>query len=231
MIIIVKKLLFLINTLFLASKRNREIGRNTDPIKVNLGCGLTVTEGWTNIDGSLNSLVSKLPPVLIRLIYRYTGANQSFTVDEYVDIVSNNEFIHHDLRQGLPLATESVSHVYSSHFIEHLDKDQAETLLGDAYDSLIGGGRIRISVPDLEYAIGLYPQNKKDMMEKYFFINDKSNSFSNHKYMYDFDSMSEILKRLGFKNITRGGFAKGDFPNVEHLDNRCQDSLFIEAIK
>ena len=231
MIELVKKILFFINTLFLSFKKNREIKDNASPIKVNLGCGLTVTEGWTNIDGSLNSLVSKFPRAVIRLIYRYTGANQSFDVNEYVDIVSNNRFIHHDLREGLPLASETVSHVYSSHFLEHLDKGQAETLLGDAYSALIGGGRIRISVPDLEYAIGLYPNNKADMMEKYFFINDKSNSFSNHKYMYDFDSMSEILKRLGFKDIVRGGFAKGSFPNVERLDNRCQDSLFIEAIK
>ncbi|PCJ22110.1 MAG: hypothetical protein COB04_01270 [Gammaproteobacteria bacterium] len=226
-----KNILFLINTILLSLKRNRKLRNIDGPIKVNLGCGLTVTKGWINIDGSLNSLVSRLPEAFIRLIYRYTGANQSFDVGEYVNIVSNNDFIHHDLRDGLPFGSNTLSHVYSSHFIEHLNRDEATNLLGDAYDALVSGGKIRISVPDLEYAISLYPDNKKDMMEKYFFINDKANTFSNHKYMYDFDSMSTMLSRIGFRDIVRGDFAEGDFPNVDLLDNRCKDSLFVEAIK
>ena len=227
----VKRLLFLINSAFLALKKNRTLRDINGPVKVNLGCGLTVTQGWVNIDGSLNSLVSKLPEVFIRFIYNYTGANQSFDRDEYVGIVSGNRFIHHDLRSGLPLPEKTVSHVYTSHFLEHLNKEEAHKLLNDSYKALVDGGKIRISIPDLEYAISLYPDKKTEMMEKYFFINDKANPFSNHKYMYDYESMAAILRNIGFKHVERGGFASGDFPNVELLDNRCKDSLFIEATK
>jgi hypothetical protein len=47
--------------------------------KINLGCGLAVTTGWVNIDGSLNALVSTLPRPLHRLAYRMTGDNRYYS--------------------------------------------------------------------------------------------------------------------------------------------------------
>jgi len=226
----VEKILFWLNSLILRIKRNRQV-KLKELAKINLGCGMTVQNGWCNVDGSLNSLVSKFPNFVIKVVYNLTGARKTFSVGEYVDILANHDFVHHDLRFGVPFPKESVSHIYTSHFLEHLLPDQAKLLLQDSYKVLQPGGVMRISIPDLEYAISLYPDDKEAMLEKYFFINDTANSFSNHKYMYDFDSLSELLSEIGFEKVERGEYAKGDFPDVELLDNRMKDSLIIQAYK
>ena len=225
-----RNILFIINNILLRFKRNRKI-KLKDITKINVGCGMTVQQGWSNIDGSLNALVSKLPKFIILIAYSLTGARKSFTKSEYFEILSNNIFVHHDLRYGLPFNESKVSHIYTSHFLEHLYPEQANLLLRDAYKVLQKEGVIRISVPDLEYAISLYPHNKVDMLKKYFFINDESNTFSNHKYMYDFNSLSSLLYEIGFQKVVKGEYCSGDFPDIDSLDNRGTDSLFVEATK
>lgn len=163
------KLLFWLNSFLLRFKRNRKV-RLKELSKVNLGCGMTVQSGWCNVDGSLNSLVSKFPKFVIKIVYNMTGARRTFSIDEYVEILSEHDFIHHDLRFGLPFYQESVSYIYTSHFLEHLLPNQVKLLLHDAYNSLAPGGIIRISIPDLEYAIGLYPHDKQAMLDKYFLL-------------------------------------------------------------
>jgi predicted SAM-dependent methyltransferase len=224
------RIFFLFNNLILRIKRGRTV-QLKGLSKINIGCGMTVQCGWCNVDGSLNSLVSKFPKFAIKIIYNLTGARKTFSVDEYVNILYNNDFVHHDLRYGLPFTKESASHIYTSHFLEHLLPEQAKLLLRSSYNSLQPGGVMRISVPDLEYAIGLYPEDKSSMLDKYFFINDITNSFSNHKYMYDFESMSKLLHEVGFNKVERGEYAKGDFPDVQLLDNRMKDSLIVQAVK
>ena len=225
-----RNIFFIVNNLLLRFKRRRKVKLNAST-KINLGCGMTVHKDWCNVDGSLNALISKLPKFLIMIAYSLTGARKSFTKKEYGEILSSNNFVHHDLRYGLPFNEGKATHIFTSHFLEHIYPEQAKLLLKDAYKVLQKGGLIRISVPDLEYAISLYPNNKNNMLNKYFFINDDSNTFSNHKYMYDFDILSDILYEIGFKKVTRSAFCSGDFPNINSLDNRDTDSLFVEAVK
>jgi len=201
-------------------------------LKVNIGCGLAVASGWINIDGSLNALVATLPPFVHRYFYRLTGARQYYSRDEYLLLLREHRFVHHDLRYGLPLADEIVDYLYSSHFIEHLFRKDAEYLLRESYRVLKPGGIIRISVPDLEYAITLYKDGEKEkMLSNYFFVEDDNSYYARHKYMYDFDMLAEILDNINFINIQRCTFRKGLTPDIETLDNRAGDSLFLEATK
>jgi len=225
-----RRLFFLINSFLLRIKRGRKV-KISNNSKINLGCGMTVHNDWRNVDGSFNALISKFPRFIIQIAYSLTGARKSFTKQDYVNILYENNFIHYDLRFGLPFHENMATHIYTSHFLEHLYPNEAELLLKDAYKVLKKGGVIRISVPDLEYAISLYPQEKKDMLNKYFFINNVNNTFSNHKFMYDYDSLSEILYSIGFQKVERSKFCSGDFPNIDTLDNRGTDSLFIEAFR
>jgi ubiquinone/menaquinone biosynthesis C-methylase UbiE len=172
-----------------------------------------------------------LPKFAKKIAYHLTGAKNSFTIDEYIKILSENCFIHHDLRTGIPMDDGVSEYVFSSHFLEHLYPGDAQVLLKDSYRVLKKGGRLRLSIPDLEFAIGLYPENKERMLKNYFFINNASNNFSNHKYMYDYDMIRSILANIGFQNILKSSYKASDFPDVERLDNRGEDSLFIEAIK
>ena len=201
-------------------------------VRLNLGCGLAVAKGWINIDGSLNALVASMPAFVHRLMYRVTGARAYYSENEFCQLLGEHVFIHHNLAAGIPLEDEVADYIFSSHFFEHLYQNEASHLLTDCHRVLKEGGLLRISIPDLEYAIGLYKNGEKEnMLKSYFFVEDGDNDFSRHKYMYDFDMLSAILSEIGFREITRRKFQEGKLPDINLLDNRPEDSLFVEASK
>lgn len=197
---------------------------------VNLGCGLSVAPGWINVDASLNALFSGAPVWLLKLLYKATGANRYYSEESYCRLLSQNQFVFHDLGRSFPFADETIDVCYSSHFLEHLYKGETRRLLTNVRRALRPGGLVRIAVPDLEFAVNLYRDGKKEkMLDDYFFVEDLASNLARHKYMYDFEMMSGILSALGFADIKRCDFRKGDAPDIELLDNRPEETLFIEA--
>lgn len=74
-----------------------------------------------------------------------------------VDFTSTGEgVIAHNLRQGIPFATQSVDVVYHSHLLEHLPKNEAPAFLQECFRVLLPGGILRVVVPDLEQIVRLY---------------------------------------------------------------------------
>jgi len=218
-----------------ALKRRRRIRPAADShglVKVNLGCGLAVARGWTNVDASLNAFVSGWPRALHRLLYRASGANRRYTADEYCDLLATRDFIHHDLSYGIPFPNACADYVYSSHLLEHLHLESARRLLRDCLRVLKKGGVLRLCVPDLERAMSLYSQGRKrEMLQTYFFVDESRNAFSVHKYMYDFGLLKEELEGAGFSDVTRRAFGEGEMPDVAMLDNHPDETLFVEAKK
>lgn len=202
------------------------------PVKVNLGCGLAVATGWVNIDGSLNALVSALPRPLHPLAYRLTGASRYYSEDEYCRLLRDHYFIHHDLAHSIPLADGVADFVYSSHFLEHLFRKDGERLLAESFRVLKPGGTVRVVVPDLAYALSLYSAGEKEkMLLDNFFVEDDDSYYARHKYMYDFAMLDDALTRAGFRDIRRCEFRKGHTPDLAGLDNRPDESLFVEATR
>lgn len=202
------------------------------PAKINMGCGLAVAPGWINVDGSLNALVAAFPRGLHRAAYRFTGASSFYTEAEYLRLLGEHYFIHHDLSYGLPFGDGVADFVYSSHFIEHLFRSDAENLLRESLRVLKAGGTIRIAVPDLEYACSLYVAGEKEkMLNSYFFVSGDDSYYARHKYMYDYPMFADLLARTGFRDIRRCGFREGRTPDLAVLDNRPDETVFVEARK
>lgn len=68
-----------------------------------------------------------------------------------LDLVSRDpEVRQHDLREGLPFGEGTVDACYSSHVLEHLDREEADFFIREQRRVLKQGGIIRIAVPDLE---------------------------------------------------------------------------------
>lgn len=207
-------------------------GLRAAPLKLNLGCGLAVAPGWLNVDASLNTLVACLPGPLLGWAYRFSGANRYYTKEEYRRILRENVFLHCDLAEGIPLADSSVSFIYTSHFLEHLSRAQGCRLMREMRRVLKPGGIARICVPDLQHALALYGRgDKHKALESYFFVEDMENPFSQHRYMYDFEMLSEALSEAGFSRVERRAYRVGSVPDVGILDNRPEETLYVEAAR
>jgi len=201
-------------------------------VKVNLGSGLAVAKGWINVDGSLNSLIASWPAFFQGVFYNMSGAKRYYKREEYLSILRENVFAHHDLSCGAPFADDSVDFIYSSHFFEHLYKRDAINLLKECHRVLKPGGVIRITVPDLAHAFSLYQSGRKDeTLMQYFFVDDDESSLARHKYMYDDELLREALSTAGFRDTTRRAYREGATPDLDALDNRPDDTLFMEAVK
>jgi predicted SAM-dependent methyltransferase len=215
-------------------RRNRRFFPKSESgvIKVNLGCGLAVAHGWINVDASLNALFASWPRVVHKVLYRLSGANRYYSLDQYCDLLEKNVFVHHDLSHSLPLQDSTADFIYSSHFLEHLFKPDAERLLKESHRVLKPGGIVRVCVPDLAYAVSLYSQGKKEqMLENYFFVEDKESFLARHKYMYDFELLKNLLEKIGFSQVVRCEYQQGRTPDLDKLDNRPEETLFVEAVK
>ena len=55
--------------------------------------------------------------------------------------------------------------------------------------------------------------------------------YARHKYMYDFELLSEALLSVGFSNIVHCAYRQGATPDLVVLDNRPDETLYVEASK
>lgn len=201
-------------------------------LKLNLGCGLAVCQGWVNIDGSLNAIIASLPKVMHKIAYPLSGSNRYYTFAQYEGLLSGNRFFQANLSYGIPAETGSVDYIYSSHFVEHLYRHEAERLVAECYRVLKPGGVMRVAVPDLDYALKLMHGGERHRaLVNYFFVEDKKSSFARHKYMYDFPLLESLLQQPGFVEIIRRAYQEGNVPDVRELDNRPEESLYVETTK
>jgi len=217
---------------WLFRRRRVRLVNTGKPVKANLGAGLAVAPGWINVDGSLNALFASCPRLIHAVLYRATGSKTYYTFLQYHSILKHNRFVFHDLSYSVPFGDNTIDCVFSSHFLEHLSQRDGCRLVGEIYRVLKPGGRVRLSVPDLGYALSLYDRGEKErMLQNYFFVDHRGSYHSQHKYMYDFGILKSLLAEKGFVQIEKCTFHLGKSPDIELLDNRLEDSLFVEAAK
>jgi len=227
----IRRLIDFLNFAVCWVKRRRIIRPKGAVVKVNVGSGLSVAPGWINIDASPVILFSRLPRFFLSIAYKLSGAKQAYSFEEFYSILKSNIFIHHDARYGLPLPSDSVDYIYSSHFLEHLSRRDAEVLLMEAHRVLKKGGIIRICVPDLEFVMHLYQRGSREKALAYFFTKPDLGRLSQHRYMYDFCLLKNLLTRTGFTDVKRCSYGQGRVPDIAFLDNRPEETLYVEAVK
>jgi SAM-dependent methyltransferase len=229
---LLRQYIYKLNSVVAWMRRHRRISPRGTPIKVNFGSALAVTEGWINVDGSPHVLFASMPKLILRLVYRASDArNWCGTEDQYIGQLKKHRFVHHNLEHGFPFPDASVDYLYSSHVLEHFYRDRAEQILRDAYRVLKPGSRLRICVPDLHRAFALYAQGSKEEALSYFFVNSRARSLFQHQYLYDYDLLSSLLKEVGFTSVERCAYRKGLVPDISALDNRPDETLYVEAVK
>ena len=227
-----------VNPLILGLKKGKRYKFNSSFSGINLGCGTSNPLNWLGIDGGVFLLFRKMPKFITKRVWKHFNMSDIHTFESYISFLDTTNVIHYNLQYGIPFDDETVPAIYSSHFFEHLFKDDAVRLLKDCYRVLQKGGIIRICVPSIENEVSkikealiAYESGDIDKVQQYVTFKQIGfiNKYSSHKYMYNYLEMRKILGRAGFVNISEKQFGIGSIPNVEDLDNR--DGIFVEAIK
>ena len=218
------------NALAVWVRRGQLVDPGPRPVRVNLGSALVVAPGWIHVDASPNALVAGRGKTVQRLAHRLTGSDLSLDSEGYRSLLNEHRFVHHDLRYGIPFADGAVDFVYTSHFLEHLDLAAGLSLLRESHRVLRPGGVIRVCVPDLEKAVQFYLSGDRTRFLSYFFT-DGREVRHRHRSMYDFETLRKALGDAGFVDVLKCEFAAGQTPDLERLDNRSDETLYVEGVR
>ncbi|HZO58288.1 MAG TPA: methyltransferase domain-containing protein [Solirubrobacterales bacterium] len=175
--------------------------------RLNWGCGEWAQPGWINSDIKEN---------------------------EGVDIVA-------DIRDGLPIDSDSIEYAVSIHSLPELPFTELVPALEELRRVLKPGGVLRLALPDLDKGIDAYL--RKD--SSYFKVPDKDAKSVGAKFatqmiwygysrsLFTHEFAHELLEKAGFSHVHHCSFrhTASPYPEIVNLDNREQESLFLEAVK
>ena len=211
--------------------------------RLNVGCGQTPTEGWKNYDNSPSVRLAKKP--LTTALLSAIGVLQA-EQKSFIEYAQKNAIGWADVTRHIPEPDASVTVIYSSHMLEHVDCEQAKQFLKESLRVLMPGGVIRIAVPNIRFHVENYLQHNdadrfiqdtlmtrhrnKSLLDKlkYLRIGDR-----HHVWMYDGPSLCKLLFSAGFKNpqIMEAGRTTIKDPGSLNLSERAPESVFVEATK
>jgi len=214
-------------------------------MKLNIGCGSSISDGWINIDISLNIYFTKIP-YLKRTLFRLDLISKETYESKW-----SGKYIRRDVTRGLPFRSESVDFIYSSHLLEHMHKDDAEAFLRECYRVLKVGGVLRLVVPDLEALCRAYISKAASYVQdedtlpadaflselgileskKRTYLERRLGRGNWHLWMYDEASLTSRLRKAGFSGIVSSSFRKGQVPDLDRIETRNKDSIYVESTK
>ncbi len=211
-------------------------------MNLNIGCGPNgQIENFVNIDNSKAVLLAHCL-LLKKILYK-------------LRIINKQKYEAHwkgvrwmDASRCLPFRTESVSKIYTSHFLEHVPLEKGKLVLAECYRVLKNGGVIRLVLPDLLWHAKRYVTAVEKILngdvEKYSsyahdrFLNSIYGAYLKtvrygleHCYMYDVPTILCLLRKTGFTHIRVVAFREGEDSELGQYDNRPEDSLHVECWK
>jgi len=201
---------------------------------VNFGCGAnpaTGDSGYLNIDGSLTVRLAKLP----------FPASFFGTRADFIGVI-RAQGIRYGTADRLKFPPNSLDGFYASHVLEHLPRRRCEDLLARLLVWLKPSGVLRVVLPDLKRFAASYVAGKTNASELVASTHLAEDGLSwweiafghsQHRWMYDADSFSQILVRLGYRDVREHSFGEGRLPALSALDipSRQAESFYIEAGK
>jgi predicted SAM-dependent methyltransferase len=189
------------------TKTEQEGREPGDVRRLNWGCGEWAERGWINADIK-------------------EGAR--------VDIVG-------DIRDGLPLDSDSIDYAVSIHSLPEIPFTEIVPTLTELRRVLKPGGVLRLALPDLDKGIDAYHRKDKE----YFKVPDSDAESMGAKFvtqmvwygysrsLFTHEFIEEQLQKAGFSRVDHCSFKQtaSPYPAIVDLDNREQESLFVEGIK
>lgn len=210
--------------------------------RVNVGCGPAPTPGWVNIDNSPSVALARAPERVLETLLKLGVLTDA---QLHVATTARKLGILRGSATDLPLAENSVDVIYSSHMLEHLDREQARAFLAEALRVLRPGGWIRTVVPDLERYVREYEAGggADELIDRLRLASLSKGGrdrvatlvvgFRGHRWMYDSRSLNDLHASSGFTDVSVLDPGETHIPDTGELDlrEREDDSIYCEARK
>jgi predicted SAM-dependent methyltransferase len=146
-----------------------------------------------------------------------------------------------DIRAGLPLENDSIDYAVSIHALPEVPYDNLVPVLEELRRVLKPGGVLRLALPDLDKGLAAYQRGDRD----FFLIPDEQWSDIGSKLIvqlvwYGYSRtlfvrgfVGELLNKAGFVDVRHLAYREtaSPFSDIVDLDNREQESMFVEASK
>jgi predicted SAM-dependent methyltransferase len=212
-------------------------------IRINFGCGTSPTPGWVNFDNSFSVRAARWPLVVPALARLSVLSGQSVGLAKVAD-TRNIQFANATAR--IPCTNSSVSAVYSSHMIEHLDRREARAFLAEVRRILCPGGVVRVAAPDIARLVQDYLATRDAdgfIAATHMGLNRPTGLMAwmkwvlvgprHHLWMYDGDSLAKLLREAGFADVAIMPPGKTNIVDQGDLDlqERASESVYVEAFR
>lgn len=196
-------------------------------MKLHIGCFNQPQEGWHNTDITPHIWISRIPLAasLLRAAGKMTQARHS----EHKQGVFKK--VHYlNVTKPFPFPDGSASAVFSSHIIEHLHVDGARHMLEESFRVLSPGGVCRVVAPSLEFALSFYDEAAPEKTLRMIFEHEQQGK-NRHQWMYTAKSLIRLMEETGFSKVAQRQYREGNLPDLQKIDNRPEDSIYVEGIK
>lgn len=199
----------------LAKRKVKKLLGEHTVIKLNIGCGTDYKKGWINIDNNSDN-----------------------------NIKEGRLDLNWDLRNPLPFDNDSVDFIFNEHFFEHLEVEEAKSVIPDLMRVLKPGGVLRIAMPDLEDSIKMYQDKnwrKKAFLKKFGleFVKTRAEMINmhfrwwGHKWLYDYEEFKRRLNEVGIRDnqLQRCKRGQSGHKELKNLEIRNESNLIVEITK
>ena len=192
-------------------------------MNLHYGAGLMVGRGWHNCDGSPTLRLQRLP--VLGAVFR-----------RFLHPLFPKDVAYGNIVTGLEVEEDSCKAIYCCHVLEHLALEDARAALRNTYRYLETDGLFRIVVPDFEQQVAAYiaDQSPGALLDflgythlgrrarpKGLFMRLREvfgNSY--HLWIWDYKSLSQELKAIGFREIRRCEFGDCKDPAFQSVESR-----------
>lgn len=120
----------------------------------------------------------------------------------------------------IPFEDESITEIYSSHLLEHLQKRDIDRTLAEWFRVLEQGGGLEIEVPDLKYCVEEWLRVGGDGWEMDMIFGNQDDEGQFHKTGFSETILTEKVQFAGFNVI-----------KVEEVQSHNQKCLHLIAQK
>jgi predicted SAM-dependent methyltransferase len=193
-----------------------------------LGCLDQPVDGWLNTDITPHILVARIP--LLAWLLHKLGTMPDERYDQHRRGVFKR-VKRLDLTRRFAFADESFDNAFSAHVLEHLYREDAERCVREVHRVLKTGGVFRITVPDLDRGVAAYDPEAPEPFLTFMYETHEKRDKNRHHWMYNEHSLGRLLREAGFSEVQRRRYREGRCPDLDRLDNRPEETLFMEAVK